>query len=50
VFGGGVERRLGGRWSWHGEPLFHRFSPEGAPDRMELDDAWSVRFGLARYF
>jgi hypothetical protein len=50
VFGGGIERRLGERWSWRGEALFHSFSPDGAPDRVELDDAWVVRFGLARHF
>jgi hypothetical protein len=50
VYGGGIERRLGDRWSWRGEALFHRFSPDGAPDRVELDDAWVVRIGVARHF
>lgn len=50
VLGWGMERRLSGRWAWRGEALYWGFSPDGATDRAEIDDAWVVRLGLARYF
>jgi hypothetical protein len=50
VLGGGLERRFAGRWAWRGEALYWGFSPDGATDRVEVNDAWVVRLGLARYF
>jgi opacity protein-like surface antigen len=50
VLGAGLERRFAGRWAWRGEALYWGFSPDGATNRVEVDDAWVVRLGLARYF
>lgn len=50
VFGGGVERPLGGLWALRGEALFYRFDPSDKDDRAEVDDAWVVRLGIARRF
>lgn len=51
VIGAGFERPISWRFTWRAEALYHGYSPNRvSATRAELDNAFSVRLGVARQF